>query len=91
MKRIGQCVVVCAFAVVIAGCAQQQYQMVKNGVSQQEVTQDDAHCRMEAGNVQTADYEYRGSFMEGANILHKQKQAYALCMTSLGYNAVATH
>lgn len=89
MRRIRQCLVVCAVVVLVAGCAQQQYRMVKNGVSEQEVTQDDAYCKMQAGNVTTADYEYRGSFMEGANILHKQKQAYGLCMVSKGYSAVS--
>ncbi|MDH4656015.1 hypothetical protein E8E75_24000 [Pseudomonas sp. BN606] len=74
---------------LLAGCAgQPQYQMVKPSATQEEVVQDDAHCRMLSSNVQVADYEYRGTFMEGANILHKQNQTYQLCMTSRGYSAV---
>ena len=62
--------------------------MVESGVSQQEVTQDDAYCQMQSSNVQVADYEYRGTFMEGANIKHKQQQTYGLCMSSRGYSSV---
>lgn len=79
--------VVGVFVSMVAGCAQQQVHMVKNGVSQQEVTQDDAYCRMQSNSVTTSDYEYRGTFMEGANILSKQRDAYGLCMVSKGYTA----
>ncbi|MNG39061.1 hypothetical protein D3C84_1269800 [compost metagenome] len=73
----------------MAGCAgQPKYQMVKPSATEEEVVQDDAHCRMLSSNVQVADYAYRGTFMEGANILHKQNQTYQFCMTSRGYSAV---
>lgn len=76
-------------ALVLAGCAAQpQYKMVKSGVTQQEVSQDDAHCQMQANYVQAADYEYRGTFMEGVNIKQKQQQTYQLCMSSKGYSAI---
>lgn len=88
LKGIGRYLVVSALVMVVAGCAQQQYRMVKNGVSSQDAAQDDAYCRMQAKSVQTSDYEYRGTFMEGANILHKQKEAYGLCMVSKGYSAI---
>lgn len=58
--------------------------MVK-AVPPQEVTQDDASCKMQASMVQTADYAYRGTFMEGANIQMKQNSTYELCMVSKGY------
>ncbi|OBY90138.1 hypothetical protein A6723_023925 [Pseudomonas sp. AU11447] len=76
-------------AMLFTGCAAQpQYQMVKNGVTNEERTQDDAYCRMTANNVQEADYAYRGSFLEGVNIKNKQDEAYKLCMTSRGYSSV---
>lgn len=89
MKGIIRYLVAGAFGLMVAGCAQQQYRMVKSGVSSQDAAQDDAYCRMQANSVQTSDYEYRGTFMEGANILHKQKEAYGLCMVSKGYRAIA--
>lgn len=76
-------------ALVLGGCAAQpQYKMVKRGVTQQEVSQDDAHCQMQANYVQAADYEYRGTFMEGVNIKHKQQKTYQLCMSSKGYSPI---
>ena len=38
--------------------------------------------------IQVADWEYRGSIAEGANIQIKQKKAYTNCMVSKGYSAV---
>lgn len=74
---------------LVAGCAgQPQYKMVKSGVSSQEVAQDDAYCQMQAGSVQAADWEYRGTIMEGANIKMKQQNTFKLCMSSKGYVAV---
>jgi uncharacterized lipoprotein YmbA len=76
-------------ALVLAGCAAQpQYQMVKKGVAPQERAQDHAHCQMQASYVQVADYEYRGTFMEGVNIKQKQQQTYGLCMSSKGYSSI---
>lgn len=74
---------------LVAGCAAQpQYKMMKKGVTSQEVAQDDAQCQMQASNVQIADYEYRGTFMEGANIKMKQQKTYGLCMSSKGYASI---
>lgn len=82
-------ILVVGAALVLAGCAAQpQYKMVKSGVTQQEVSQDHAHCQMQANYVQAADYEYRGTFMEGVNIKQKQQQTYQLCMSSKGYSPV---
>jgi hypothetical protein len=43
---------------------------------------------MQASYVQVADYEYRGTFMEGVNIKQKQQQTYGLCMSSKGYSSI---
>jgi hypothetical protein len=64
------------------------YKMMKKGATAQEVAQDDAQCQMQASNVQIADYEYRGTFMEGANIKMKQQKTYGLCMSSKGYASI---
>jgi len=73
---------------LMVGCAAQQYKMVKNGVSAEEAAQDDAHCQMQASYIQTADWEYQGSIMEGANINMKRQKTYGLCMSSKGYSSV---
>lgn len=74
---------------LVAGCAAQpQYQMVKRGATQDERVQDSAHCLMQANYIQVADWEYRGTFMEGANIQQKRQQTYTYCMTSKGYSSV---
>ncbi len=73
----------------MTGCAAQpQYQMVKTGVTQDERVQDNAHCQMQANYIQVADWEYQGTFMEGANIQQKRQQTYTYCMTSKGYSSV---
>jgi hypothetical protein len=33
-----------------------------------------------------ADWEYRGTIMEGANIKSKQQQVYLACMAAKGYD-----
>jgi hypothetical protein len=82
-------VLVAVGVVLLTGCAAQpQYKMMKSGVSAQEVAQDDAYCQMQAGNVQAADWEYRGTIMEGANIKMKQQNTFRLCMGSKGYAAI---
>lgn len=79
---------VAGLVVLLAGCAGPQYKMVKPGISDQEVYQDDAHCQNQAALIQVADWEYRGSIAEGANIKIKQQKAYQNCMISRGYSAV---
>lgn len=89
MGRWKQGLLILGAALVLAACAAQpQYRMVKQGVTQQEASQDHAHCQMQASYVQVADYEYRGTFMEGVNIKQKQQQTYGLCMNSKGYSSV---
>ncbi len=74
---------------LMAGCAAQpQYQMVKKGVMPEERVQDDAHCQMQASYIQEADWEYRGTFMEGVNIQQKRQQTYTYCMSSKGYSSI---
>ncbi len=69
----------------LAGCATQTpIQLVKN-VSQAEVNQDNAACQMEAQKIQTSDFEYRGTFMEGAMIKRKQNEVFTLCLRAKGY------
>lgn len=69
--------------VLISSCAH-NVRLVKN-VPQEEVTNDDAQCRAQAMNIQTSDYEYRGTFMEGAMIKNKQNEVYQYCMIGKGY------
>lgn len=89
MKGRMLCLVVASAMALVAGCAAQpQYKMMKKGATSQEVAQDDAQCQMQASNVQIADYEYRGTFMEGANIKMKQQKTYGLCMNSKGYASI---
>jgi hypothetical protein len=74
---------------LVAGCAAQpQYQMVKRGVTPEERAQDHAHCQMQASYIQTADWEFQGTFMEGANIQQKRQKTYGYCMSSKGYSSV---
>lgn len=83
------CLLVASAMALVAGCAAQpQYKMMKNGATSQEVARDDAQCQMQASNVQIADYEFRGTFMEGANIKMKQQKTYGLCMSSKGYASI---
>lgn len=73
---------------MLAGCTTPQYRMAKPGASDEMVMQDDAKCQNTAAQVQFADFEYRGTFMEGANIQMKQQKVYQNCMISKGYSAV---
>lgn len=73
---------------VIAGCAQPQYRMVKPGASDGVVMQDDAQCQNQSAMIQVADWEYRGTFAEGANIQIKQQKAYQNCMVAKGYSSI---
>ncbi|WP_256671419.1 hypothetical protein [Pseudomonas sp. EMN2] len=89
MKGTIQGLLIAGAALVIAGCAAlPQYQMVKKGVTPEERTQDDAHCQMQASYIQTADWEFQGTFMEGANIQQKRQKTYGYCMSSKGYSSV---
>lgn len=79
------------FVIVLAvGCAMApQSQLVKN-VSQQEIQQDNAACQNQAQLIQISDWEYKGTFMEGANIKMKQNRAFENCLISKGYVRKAT-
>jgi hypothetical protein len=78
--------VVAGVVLLVAGCAQPRYQFFKDGSTQREFSQDDAACGVQTSNVQMADWEYRGTIMEGANIKSKQQQVYLACMTAKGYD-----
>ncbi|WP_302088494.1 hypothetical protein [Pseudomonas putida] len=83
-----QGLVVAGVVLLIAGCAQPQYKMVKPGASDESVMQDDAKCQNQAAMIQVADWEYRGTFAEGANIQMKQNKAYQNCMVGKGYRSI---
>lgn len=70
---------------MLAGCAQQKYKMVKSGITQETATSDDLKCQNQAMQVQFADFEYRGTFMEGASIKMNQQKVYNNCMLAKGY------
>lgn len=74
--------------VLMGGCVAPQYRMVKPGASDETVMQDDARCQNQAAMIQVADWEYRGTFAEGANIQIKQQKAYQNCMVGKGYSAM---
>jgi hypothetical protein len=65
-----------------------KYKLVKN-VSEQEVQQDNAACQNQAQMIQVADWEFKGTFMEGANIQMKRNRAFENCLVSKGYTAQA--
>lgn len=73
---------------MLAGCAQQQYKMVKAGITQETATADDLKCQNQAMTIQIADWEYRGTIAEGANIKLKQQKVYNNCMIAKGYHVV---
>lgn len=73
---------------LVAGCTTPQYKMVKPGASDEAVMQDDAKCQNQSAMIQVADWEYRGTFAEGANIQMKQNRAYQNCMIGKGYSAI---
>lgn len=74
--------------VLMGGCTAPQYRMVKPGASDEAVTQDDAKCQNQSAMIQVADWEYRGTFAEGANIQMKQNKAYQNCMIGKGYSVM---
>ncbi|MFG0498919.1 hypothetical protein ACF8MH_16585 [Pseudomonas sp. YQ_13] len=88
MKGRLQGLVVTGVLVLMVGCAQPQYKMVKPGASDESVMQDDAKCQNQAAMIQVADWEYRGTFAEGANIQMKQNKAYQNCMVGKGYSSI---
>lgn len=75
-------------AVALVGCTTPQYKMVKPGASDETVMQDDAKCQNQSAMIQVADWEYRGTIAEGANIQLKQQKAYQNCMIGKGYSAI---
>lgn len=85
----GSLLVVGAMAVLLlSGCTAQKYRMEKPGITSEQAMQDDAKCQNQAALIQVADWEYRGTFAEGANIQIKQQNAYKNCMVGKGYYAV---
>lgn len=46
---------------------------------------DNAACQNQAQMIQVADWEYKGTFMEGANIQIKRNRAFENCLISKGY------
>lgn len=77
-------------AVIVGGCATQpQYRLTKN-VSQQELQQDNAACQNQSQLIQVADWEFKGTFMEGANIQIKRNRAFENCLVSKGYTRTST-
>lgn len=88
MKGRLQGLVVAGAVLLMVGCAQPQYKMVKPGASEEVVMQDDAKCQNQAAMIQVADWEYRGTFAEGANIQMKQSKAYQNCMVGKGYSSI---
>lgn len=88
MNRV-QGLMITGAVLLVAGCAAHpQYQMVKKEVMPEERVQDDAHCQMQASYIQRADWEYRGTIMEGVNIQQKRKQTNSYCMSSKGYSSI---
>jgi hypothetical protein len=82
----GRILVVAGMVALLAGCAgQPQWRADKPGGTREEFTKDDAKCQVQSSNIQTADWEYQGSFMEGANINMKRLNVYNLCMIGRGY------
>lgn len=76
-----------AAVVLLTGCAGQQQKMEFTGGSgsQEQFNADSANCTVQADSIQIADYEYRGTFMEGANIKQKQTRTFYNCMLGKGY------
>lgn len=80
--------VVAGVMLLMGGCTQPQYKMVKPGASDETLMQDDAKCQNQTAMIQVADWEYRGTFAEGANIQIKQNKAYQNCMVGKGYSSI---
>ena len=79
-------ILVVGMIALLAGCAgQPQWRADKPGTTREEFTRDDAKCQVQSSGIQVADWEYQGSFMEGANIQMKRQKVYNLCMVGEGY------
>lgn len=75
--------------VMLQGCATgPKYKLVKN-VTDQELQQDNAACQNQAQMIQIADWEFKGTFMEGANIQIKRNRAFENCLVAKGYTVQA--
>lgn len=73
-------------AIALSGCATSpKYQLVKNAPPHQ-ISQDNAYCRSQADLIQTPEWAYRGTFMEGASIVMRQNAAFENCLLSRGYS-----
>jgi len=88
MNKEIKCVVITT-VVSISGCAGMGY---KNAVlhAPSEMTLDQAQqyqyeCQNQSMMIDTPDYEYRGTFMAGANIQSKQRMVYDNCLRSKGF------
>lgn len=90
MKGSLKGLLVAGVVVLFSGCAAQQpVLLTKAGGSEQEYNQDAAGCEVQMQYIQMADWEYRGTIMEGVNVKQKQQKAYFQCMFSKGYTTVA--
>ncbi|MFT0518811.1 MULTISPECIES: hypothetical protein [Pseudomonas] len=88
LKGRSRALLVAGVMALLAGCTTPQYKMVKPGASDEMVIQDDAKCQNQSAMIQVADWEYRGTIAEGANIQLKQQKAYQNCMIGKGYSAI---
>lgn len=69
--------------IAVSSCAHPR--ILRKDVPDEEVRRDDAYCRAQAAMIQTADWAYRGTFMEGAAIKRQQNEVHVNCMISKGY------
>lgn len=74
--------------ILTSGCMQQSVKPVTltKDVSDAQRSQDYAYCEGQSMNINAADWEYRGTFMEGVNIKNKQRKQFTLCLRGKGYN-----
>lgn len=78
-------IIVFLTVVVMSGCVTQpKYNLVKNAPPHQ-IDQDNAYCRSQADLIQTPEWAYRGTFMEGASIVQRQNAAFENCLISKGF------
>ncbi len=78
-------VLVIIFIIVsIFGCVTKPKLLFKD-VPDDVVKADNAECQIKSMQIDQADYAYRGTFMEGANIQQKRNEVMRLCLISKGY------
>ena len=71
---------------LLTACATPVPTTFYKNVPKDEEWRDRSACQLEAQKIQSASFEYRGTFMEGAMIKKDQDQAFTLCMESKGYS-----